>query len=99
MIALHTEARLELGFSNVAGSEHIGPVTPGGVLRIVVPFGLYDRALARELGVPSNRITEIVACDCAILAGTAIMLAGRLGTSAECWLNLQKAQRHRRGAA
>ena len=80
-----------LDFSDVAGTERIGPVTPGEVLReeFMVPLGLSGRALARELGVPSNRITEIVAGERSVSAETAIMLGERFGTSAEFWLNLQ----------
>jgi addiction module HigA family antidote len=82
-----------LDFSDVAGAARIGPVTPGDVLReeFMVPLGLSGRALARELGVPSNRITEIVAGQRAITAETAIILGARFGTSAEMWLNLQTA--------
>jgi addiction module HigA family antidote len=96
-----------MDFSDVAGPEHIGPVTPGEVLReeFMVPLGLSGRALARELGVPSNRITEIVAGERSITAETAILLGERFGTSAEMWLNLQmahdleEARRHMRRAA
>ncbi len=96
-----------LNFSDVAGSERIGLVTPGEVLRdeFMAPLGLSGRALARELGVPSNRITEIVAGMRRITAETAILLAERFGTSAEFWLNLQtaheleEARRHRHRAA
>jgi addiction module HigA family antidote len=92
---------------DVSGAERIGPVTPGEVLRteFMVPLGLSGRALARELGVPSNRITEIVAGARAITAETAIILGERFGTSAEFWLNLQmmhdleEARRHRQRAA
>jgi addiction module HigA family antidote len=80
-----------MDFSDVAGTERIGPVTPGEVLReeFMLPLGLSGRAVARELGVPSNRITEIVAGGRSISAETAIMLGERFGTSAEFWLNLQ----------
>ena len=96
-----------LDLSDVAGSERIGPVTPGEVLRdeFMAPLGLSGRALARELGIPSNRITEIVAGGRRITAETAILLAERFGTSAEFWLNLQtaheleEARRHRHRAA
>lgn len=94
-------------FSDVAGTERIGPVTPGDVLRekFLVPLGLSGRALARELGVPSNRINEIVAGERSVTAETAIMLGERLDTSAVFWLNLQMthdlelARRNRRRAA
>jgi addiction module HigA family antidote len=77
--------------SDVAGAERIGPVAPGDVLRdeFLAPLGLSGRALARELGVPSNGITEIVAGERAITARTALKLGARFGTSAEFWLNLQ----------
>jgi addiction module HigA family antidote len=82
-----------LDLSDVATADPIGPVTPGQVLReeFLVPLALSGRELARQLGVPSNRITEIVAGARAVTAETAIMLGRRFGTSAEFWLNLQMA--------
>jgi addiction module HigA family antidote len=92
-VSIHTEDVAELDFSDVAGTERIGPVTPGQVLRVefMAPLGLSGRALARQLGVPSNRITEIIAGERAVTAETAILLGERFGTSAEFWLNLQTA--------
>ena len=55
------------------------------------PLNLSGRALARALGIPANRITEIIAGERAISAHTAILLGDRFGTSAEFWLNLQMA--------
>jgi addiction module HigA family antidote len=46
---------------------------------------------AREIGVPTNRITAIMAGTRAITAETALKLAARFGTSAEFWMNLQTA--------
>jgi len=82
-----------MDFSDVAGGERIGPVTPGDVLRedFLGPLGLSARALAREIGVPSNRITAILSGDRRVTAETAILLGERFGTSAEFWLNLQTA--------
>ena len=45
--------------------------------------------LARQLGVPTNRITEILNARRAITGDTALRLAHFFGTSAEFWLNLQ----------
>ncbi|HJU19793.1 MAG TPA: HigA family addiction module antitoxin [Stellaceae bacterium] len=92
-MSIRTEEVDRLDFSDVAGPERIGPVTPGEVLReeFMAPLALSGRALARELGVPSNRITEIVAGARAVTAETAILLGERFGTSAEFWLNLQMA--------
>ncbi len=96
-----------MDFSDVAGTRRIGAVTPGEVLRaeFMVPLGLSARALARQLGVPSNRLTAILAGDRGVTAETAILLGDRFGTSAEFWLNLQmmheleKARRHMYRAA
>ncbi len=47
-------------------------------------------ALARQLKVPTNRITQILNGQRAITGDTALRLAHFFGTSAEFWLNLQK---------
>lgn len=46
-------------------------------------------ALARQLNVPTNRITQILNGSRAITGDTALRLAHFFGTSAEFWLNLQ----------
>ena len=68
-------------------------VTPGEILKheFMIPMGLSARGLARELGVPANRITEIINGTRAITAETALLLARRFGTPAELWMNLQTA--------
>ncbi len=45
--------------------------------------------LARKLGVPTNRITQILHGTRSITGDTALRLAHFFGTSAEFWLNLQ----------
>jgi antitoxin HigA-1 len=45
--------------------------------------------LARQLEVPTNRITQILNGRRAITGDTALRLAHFFGTSAEFWLNLQ----------
>jgi len=45
--------------------------------------------LARQLDVPTNRITQILNGTRAITGDTALRLAHFSGTSAEFWLNLQ----------
>ena len=82
-----------LNLSDIATGETLAPVTPGEVLRaeFMEPLGLSARALARDLDVPPNRITGIINGDRAITAETALLLADRLGTSAEFWMNLQTA--------
>jgi addiction module HigA family antidote len=46
-------------------------------------------ALARDLNVPTNRITGILNGQRAITGDTALRLAHFFGTSAAFWLNLQ----------
>src|SRR2546428_11555940 len=45
--------------------------------------------LARQLKVPTNRITEILNGQRAITGDTALRLGHFFGTSAQFWLNLQ----------
>ena len=46
-------------------------------------------ALARQLKVPTNRITQILNGNRDITADTALRLAHFFGTTAEFWINLQ----------
>jgi addiction module HigA family antidote len=45
--------------------------------------------LARQLDVPTNRVTEILNGQRSITGDTALRLAHFFGTTAEFWLNLQ----------
>lgn len=45
--------------------------------------------LARKIGVPTNRVTQILNGKRAITGDTALRLAHFFGTSAQFWLNLQ----------
>ena len=53
-------------------------------------LGMSAAALARQLKVPTNRITHILNGQRAITGDTALRLGHYFGTSAEFWLNLQK---------
>ena len=52
-------------------------------------LGMSAAALAREIRVPTNRITGIVNGERAITGDTALRLGHFFGTSPEFWLNLQ----------
>src|SRR5258708_7835113 len=52
-------------------------------------LGMSAAELARNLDVPTNRITQIVNGQRAITGDTALRLAHFFGTSPEFWLNLQ----------
>src|SRR5882762_11821330 len=66
---------------------------PGEVLReeYLVLLGLSARALAKVLGVPANRLTEIMRGTRDVSADTVIRLGRYFGTDPRFWLNLQAA--------
>jgi addiction module HigA family antidote len=53
-------------------------------------LGMSAAALARQLKVPTNRITEILNGRRAVTGDTALRLGHFFGISPEFWLNLQK---------
>jgi antitoxin HigA-1 len=83
----------DMSLDDVAPGPALPPLTPGEVLleEFMRPLGLSARALAEDLGVPSNRISSVVNGSRSVTAETALLLARRFGTSAELWMNLQTA--------
>lgn len=73
--------------------DNLAPIHPGEVLseEFLKPMGLSANALAKQLGVPGNRISMIVAGKRAITGDTALRLAEAFGTTPEFWMNLQMA--------
>jgi addiction module HigA family antidote len=66
------------------------PIHPGEILaEEIAARSLSITRLARDLDVPTNRLTEIVAGRRSVTADTALRLATYLGTSARFWMNLQ----------
>ncbi|MCH7888585.1 MAG: HigA family addiction module antidote protein [Proteobacteria bacterium] len=67
------------------------PIHPGQVLKedFMAPLDLSATKLGHILGVPPNRITEIVRGRRGISGDTALRLARYFGVSARFWLNLQ----------
>jgi addiction module HigA family antidote len=67
------------------------PLHPGEVLRedFLKPMSITPYRLAKDIGVPVNRITGIVNEDRAISADTALRLSRYFGTSAKVWVGLQ----------
>lgn len=64
---------------------------PGEILReeYLAPYSMSGNALALELHVPANRITEILNGKRAVTADTALRLARYFDTTPGFWLNLQ----------
>ena len=69
----------------------IGPIHPGVTLRedFMEPLNLSANGLAQALGVPQNRISDIVRGRRGVTADTALRLERAFGVSAAFWLNLQ----------
>ncbi len=71
--------------------ERLPPVHPGEVLLedFMKPMGLSQYRLAKDIGVPALRISQIVNGKRAVTVDTAMRLARYFGTSAMVWLRLQ----------
>ena len=69
------------------------PVTPGELLleEFLKPMGISKYRLAKEIGVPAQRIGEIVAGTRAVTADTDLRLCRFLGLSNGYWLRAQVA--------
>jgi antitoxin HigA-1 len=69
------------------------PVTPGELLReeFLIPMGISQYRLAKEIGVPAQRIGEIVAGKRAVTADTDLRLCRFFGLSNGYWLRAQAA--------
>jgi addiction module HigA family antidote len=71
--------------------ELLAPVHPGEILLLefLEPMGLSQYALAKAIGVPPQRIGEIVHGRRAVTAETALRLGRYFAMDARFWLNLQ----------
>jgi addiction module HigA family antidote len=80
------------------------PTHPGEILQeeFLRPLGVTQVALAEHLGVPVQRVNELIRKKRGVTPATAWLLAQALDTSPEFWMNLQAnhdlaAARPRRG--
>ena len=71
--------------------KSLQPIPPGEILRedFMKPLELSINALARDIDVPPNRISEIVAGKRAITADTALRLGKYFEVAPEIWAGLQ----------
>lgn len=71
----------------------VKPVTPGELLKeeFLEPMGISQYRLAKEIGVPAQRISEIVAGKRSITADTDLRLCRFFGLSNGYWLRAQVA--------
>ena len=71
--------------------KRIAPIHPGEILLedFMRPLGLSQYRVAKDIGVPALRISQIVRGRRSITADTALRLARYFGTGAAVWLRLQ----------
>lgn len=72
--------------------EHIAPVTPGELLKeeFLVPLGISQYRLAKETGIPAQRIGQIVLGRRRVTADTDLRLCRFFGLSDGYWLRAQE---------
>ena len=71
--------------------ERLPNIHPGEILleEFLVPFGISQYRLAKDLNIPQTRVSEIVKGRRRITADTALRLSRYFGNSAKFWLGLQ----------
>jgi antitoxin HigA-1 len=72
-------------------NRKLKPVSPGEMLadEFLKPLGMSNYRLAKEIGVPAQRIGEILAGKRAVTADTDLPLCRFFGLSDAWWLRLQ----------
>lgn len=72
-------------------SKKMKPIYPGEILmeEFLVPFGISQYRLAKDIDVPPRRINEIIHGSRAISADTALRLGKYFKNSPQFWINLQ----------
>lgn len=71
--------------------EKMAPIHPGEVLYedFLIPMGISQYLLAKDIGVDPRRINAIIHGKRAITADTALRLGRYFGIEPEFWMNLQ----------
>ena len=72
-------------------AKKLSPIHPGEILmeEFLRPLGISQNKLGRDLGVPAQRISDIVRGKRSITVDTALRLAKYFKTTPQFWLNLQ----------
>lgn len=73
--------------------RELDPITPGEILKeeFLDPMGISQYRLAKEIGVPAQRIGQIVAGKRSITADTDLRLCAFFGLTDGYWLRAQAA--------
>ncbi len=92
-MSIRIEDLAKTDFSAVAApkTKKIAPTSPGEMLReeFLKPMGITNYRLAKEIGVPAQRIGEIIAGRRGITADTDLRLCRFFGLSDGWWMRLQ----------
>ena len=74
-------------------AKKLDPITPGEILKeeFLEPMGITQYRLAKEIGVPAQRIGQIVAGKRSITADTDLRLCAFFGLTDGYWLRAQAA--------
>lgn len=66
-------------------------IHPGQVLseEFLVPMGISAYRLAKDIGIPQTRVSQILKGERRVMADTVLRLSKYLGNSAKFWLGLQ----------
>ena len=66
-------------------------IHPGEILQeeFLISFGITAYKLAKDIGIPQTRVSEILKGNRRITADTALRLSKYFGNSAKFWLGLQ----------
>ncbi len=72
--------------------SHRAPTHPGEMLleEFLIPYDLTQRELADQIGVPYQRVNEVVNGKRGITASTALRLAKFFNMTPDFWMNLQQ---------
>lgn len=70
---------------------HRPPTPPGEILlgEFLNPLAMSQVEAARRMGIPLNRLSEMVRGKRGLTADMALRLSRLLGTSSEFWMNLE----------
>ncbi len=73
------------------GTDILSPIHPGEILleEYLKPLGISRNKLGIALGIPPQRVGEIVKGRRSVTLDTALRLAKYFGTSPRFWLNMQ----------
>ena len=71
--------------------KHRRPTHPGEMLlrEFLEPAGMSQAEASRKLGIPTNRVNELVKGKRGMTPGTALKLAALFDTTPQFWMNLQ----------